>query len=196
MRVCKWRQDFHFSSFLSSLWKYCSRGGLLVTTGCSVRPLHITLQISSSQGQGREEGRGNGVPLFLKLTETVFHSYTLRLIIPDPLCRIRARRLRIQAHLFFELTWESPHTETAETDKRRHKTAAFFLPSNRKWEAWHVFHVAAFYGGWECFKITHPITQGPLEMIIPVDDCGLRSGRSNPRWRANIYCILANTNVK
>lgn len=80
-----------------------------------------------------------------------------------------------------------------QTQTQNHR---FFLPSNRKWEAWHVFHVAAFYGGWERFKITHPITQGPLEMIIPVDDCGLRSGRSNPRWRANIYCILANTNVK
>lgn len=188
--------ELHRLSFsLSSLWKYCSRGGLLVTTGCSVRPLHITLQISSSQGQSGEEGRGNRVPLLLKLTETVFHSYTLQLIIPDPSCRIRARRLRIQAHLFFELTWESPPTQkllrltNADT-----KPPLFSVPSNRKWEAWHVFHIAAFYGGWECFKITHPITQGPLEMIIPVDeprnDCGLRPGRSNPRWRTNIYCIL------
>ncbi len=88
---------------LSSLWKFCSRGGLLVTSGCLVR-LHITLRISSSQGQGIKEGRGNGVPLFLKHEETVFHSYTLRLIIPDPWCRISARRLRFQAHLFFELT--------------------------------------------------------------------------------------------
>lgn len=154
--------------------------GLLVTTGCLVRPQDYISHYGFPvlKGKGGAERRGNRAPLFLKHAETVFHSYMLRLIIPDPWCRISAQRLRFQAHLFFELTWESPHTETAETDK--HKKVPFFLPSNRKWEAWHVFHTAAFYGGWECFKITHPITQGPLEMITPVEeprnDCGLRAG--------------------
>lgn len=192
MRVCKWRLDFHFSSSLSSLYKYCSRGGLLVTTGCSVRPLHITLQISSSQGQGGEEGRGNGVPLFSNSQRQYFTATRSGSL---SLTRCVESELGVwESRLICFLSWP----EKAPTQKLLRLTNAdtkppLFLPSNRKWEAWHVFHIAAFYGGWECFKITHPITQGPLEMIIPVDDCGLRSGRSNPRWRANICFILVNT---
>lgn len=208
MKVCIWRQDFHF-------WVNCTKTQFLPQQPMEIlqsrgfighhrlfgktATYHVTdFQFSRASWRGRVGEQSASPPQTHRDSISQLHAPAHY---PWPVVSNQSSASENPGSFVFRADLRKPPTQkllrltNADT-----KPPFFSVPSNRKWEVWHVFHIAAFYGGWERFKITHPITQGPLEMIIPVDeprnDCGLRPGRSNPRWHTNIYCILVNTKVK